>query len=355
MSVVLFLAILIVLIVVHELGHFFAAKLVRVKVIELALGFPPRIFGIKRGDTIYSLNAVPLGGFCKMAGEEDPGVPHSLASKGRWTRVFVLSAGSVAMLLFPLFILPLSYAVPVERYVEGPGVQVVAVAPGSPAEGAGIQPRDVVLAVDGEKVSSLTDMHQALESKLGVEVTLQILRRPDTELEVTLVPRLEPPEGEGAMGIQMGPLTEVISYPMWQAAVLGFNEYGRMWVAMADVIGQLVNGVEMPPGWEGPPVAGPIGMAQLTAEAAAGGAYVLIMLACFLSINLAIVNLLPIPALDGGRIAFVLLEVLRGGRRISPSTEGLINTVGFGVLMALILVVSYFDVLRLIHGGSMLP
>ncbi|MDY6917763.1 MAG: M50 family metallopeptidase [Chloroflexota bacterium] len=355
MSILIFAVILVVLIMVHELGHFVAAKLTGVKVVELGLGFPPRIVGVKRGDTIYSLNAVPLGGFCKMAGEEDPSVPDSLAGKSRWARVFVLAAGSLAMFLLPLVLLPIAYAIPMERYVEGDGVQVVAVSAGSPAEEAGLEARDIVLAVDGVAVNSFDEMHQAIEPKAGTEVTLLVLRRPDTQFEVTLVPRVDPPEGQGSIGIQMISITEVIGYPPWRAIPMGFAEYGQMWVLMKDVVVELVRGAEMPSGWEGPPVTGPIGIAQLTGEIAIGGAMVLVLFACYLSVNLAIINLLPIPALDGGRIAFILLEVLRRGKRVSTHTEGLINTVGFAALIVLIVVVSYYDVLRIVHGGSMLP
>lgn len=355
MTILIFVAVLILLILVHELGHFIAAKLSRVKVIELGLGFPPRIFGIKRGETIYSINAVPLGGFCRMAGEEDPGVPDSLAGKSRWTRVFVLTAGSLAMLLLPLVLLPLAYAIPMERYVEGEGIQVAAVVPGTPAGEAGIEVGDIILSVDGVAVNSFEDMHEAIEPKVGSEVTLLVLRRPDAQSEITLVPRTEWPEDEGPMGIQMSAISEVRAYPPWQAIPMGFAEYGTMWVLMKDAVVMLVGGAEMPEGWEGPPVTGPIGIAQLTSEIAVGGAHILILFMCFLSVNLAIVNLLPIPALDGGRIAFILVELLRRGKRVSPHTEGLVNTVGFAVLIVLIVVVSYYDVLRLVHGGSMLP
>jgi len=354
-TILVFLVILFVVILVHELGHFFTAKLAGVGVKELGLGFPPRLFGIKRGETIYSVNLLPLGGFCRMAGEEDPDVPDSLAGKSKRIRILVLSAGSIAMLLLPLFLFPLSFMIPMERYVGGDGVQVAVVASGSPAEHAGIEAKDIILSIDGQAVNTFNDMHQAIEPKLGSEVTLLILRRPETEFETTLIPRSDPPEGEGPLGIQMSPITEVTAYPLWSAIPLGLKEYGRMMVLMKDAIIELIQGPEMPPGWEGPPIAGPIGIAQLTGAFVMAGIYALIWFACFLSVNLAIVNLLPIPALDGGRIAFIFLEVVRRGKRIAPRTEGLINTVGFGLLILLLFVVSYYDVIRLVHGRSILP
>jgi len=132
-TVLIFLAILFVVILIHELGHFVTAKLSKVKVEELGLGLPPRILSFKRGETVYSLNLIPLGGFCRMAGEEDPDVPGSLAGKSIKTRLLVLSAGSIMMLLLPLFLLPLAYMIPMARPVEDGGVQVRSVVEGSPA------------------------------------------------------------------------------------------------------------------------------------------------------------------------------------------------------------------------------
>lgn len=354
-TILTFVAILVVLIVVHELGHFTTAKLCGVKVRELGLGYPPRLLGIKRGETVYSLNLLPIGGFCKMAGEEDPHVPGSLAGKSKRARILVLSAGSLAMFLLPLFLFPLAYMLPVERYTEGEGVQIVGVMEESPAAQAGLETGDIVLSVDGEPVNTFEEMHDAVQPKVGTEVTLRILRRPEMEFGVSLVPRVEYPEGEGPIGVQMGAVTESKAYPLWRAIPLGFGEYGRMVVLMGQAIVELVRGPEMPAGWEGPPVAGPIGIAQLTGAFASSGVYALIWFACFLSLNLGIVNLLPIPALDGGRIAFIGLEVARGGKRISPQTEGLINMIGFAMLIMFVFVISYFDVVRLWHGGGILP
>lgn len=354
-TIIIFVAILFVVIVVHELGHFAAAKLCGVKVSELGLGYPPRLFGIKRGETTYSINLLPIGGFCRMAGEEDPGVPGSLAAKSKRARIFVLAAGSLAMFMLPVFLFSLAYVLPLERYTGGDGVQVVAVAPGSPAEEVGLVPRDIILTVDGEAVNSFEDMHQAIEPKVGTEVTLLVLRRPDTEFEVSLVPRADPPEGEGALGVQMSGVSEVAGYPLWRAIPMGVGEYGRMIELTALAIVELVQGPEMPEGWEGPAVVGPIGIAQLTGAFVASGVYALLWFTGFLSLNLGIVNLLPIPALDGGRLAFIGLEAARRGKRISPRTEGLINMVGFALLIVFVFVVSYFDVVRLSHGGGILP
>ena len=346
-SILIFLAILIVAIGVHELGHFITAKRCKVKVEELGLGLPPRIprLSFKRGETIYSLNFLPLGGFCRMAGEEDPDVPGSLAGKSLKVRFLVLSAGSLFMLLFPVLLLPLAYMIPMERPVEDGGVQVISVATDSPAELAGIESGDIILEIDGEEVKTLDEVHQAVDTKLGEEVNLLLLRD-DTLLEKTLIPREEYPKDEGAMGIQMGYIMETSAYLPWEAIPKGLGEYGQLLVAAKDAFASLIAG-EVP---LQDAVAGPIGIAQMTGEVAELGAEPLIRLAALISVSLAIVNLLPIPGLDGGRIVFVAIEGIRRGKRISAQKENLVHLIGFAVLIMLIVLVSYNDVMRLIRG-----
>ncbi|MCK4362226.1 MAG: RIP metalloprotease RseP [Dehalococcoidia bacterium] len=350
-SILIFLAILMVVILVHELGHFITAKRSKVKVEELGLGFPPRLLSFKRGETIYSLNLIPLGGFCRMAGEEDPDVPGSLAGKSVKTRLLVLSAGSLFMLLFPLLLLPLAYMIPMARPVEDGGVRVESVAESSPAELAGIETGDIIMSIDGQEVKTFDDIQneidRALDTKPGEEVTLLLLRDDDL-LEKTLIPRTkeETPEGEGPIGIGMGPVRETSAYPPWEAIPKGLGDYGRLWVAAKDALASLIAG-EVP---LKDAVAGPIGIAQMTSEVAALGAEPLIRLAALISVSLAIVNLLPIPGLDGGRIVFVAIEGIRRGKRISAKKEGLIHLIGFALLLMLIVLVSYNDVMRLIKG-----
>jgi len=346
-SILIFLAILIVVILVHELGHYITAKRSKVKVEELGLGFPPRLLSFKRGETIYSLNLIPLGGFCKMAGEEDPDVPGGLGQKSIRTRLLVLSAGSLFMLLFPVLLLPIAYMIPMERPVEDGGVQVVSVAEGSPAELAGIETGDIILNIDGQEVKTPDDIKQVIDANLGEEVTLLLLRD-DDPLSITLTPRTEEetPEGEEAVGIGMGPIMETSAYPPWEAIPTGLGEYGQMLVAAKDAFASLIAGeVELKNA-----VAGPIGIAQMTGEVAALGAEPLIRLAALISVSLAVVNLLPIPGLDGGRIVFVVIEGIRRGKRISAKKEGMIHLIGLALLLMLIVLVSYNDVMRIISG-----
>ena len=346
-SILIFLSILIAAIVIHELGHFITAKRSKVKVEELGLGFPPRVLSFKRGETVYSLNLIPLGGFCRMAGEEDPDVPGSLAGKSVKTRLLVLSAGSLFMLLFPLLLLPIAYMIPMARPVEDGGIQVESVAERSPAEQAGIKTGDIILSIDGQTVKTAEYIQQVIDDKRGEEVTL-LLTRDDEEFEVALIPRTkeETPEGEGAIGIGMSPVMETHAYPPWEAIPKGLGEYGQLLVAAKDALASLIAG-EVP---LKDAVAGPIGIAQMTGEVAALGAEPLIRLAALISMSLAIVNLLPIPGLDGGRIVFVAIEGVRRGKRISAKKEGMIHLIGFALLLMLIVLVSYNDVMRLMSG-----
>jgi regulator of sigma E protease len=346
-SILIFLSILIAAIVIHELGHFITAKRSKVKVEELGLGFPPRVLSFKRGETVYSLNLIPLGGFCRMAGEEDPDVPGSLAGKSVKTRLLVLSAGSLFMLLFPLLLLPIAYMIPMARPVEDGGIQVESIAERSPAEQAGIKTGDIILSIDGQPVKTAEYIQQVIDDKRGEEVTL-LLTRDDEEFEVALIPRTkeETPEGEGAIGIGMGPVMETHAYPPWEAIPKGLGEYGQLLVAAKDALASLIAG-EVP---LKDAVAGPIGIAQMTGEVAAMGAAPLFRLAALISVSLAIVNLLPIPGLDGGRIVFVAIEGVRRGKRISAKKEGMIHLIGFALLLMLIVLVSYNDVMRLVSG-----
>jgi regulator of sigma E protease len=351
-SVVAFLVIIILAILVHETGHFITAKLSGVKVEEFGIGLPPRIWGFTKGETIYSVNWIPLGGFCRMAGEVDPGVPRSLASKNIKTRLLVLSAGSLFMLLFPLFLLPASYMTPISRPAEDAGVLIESVTAGSPAEAVGLEVEDVILKVDGQAVNTLDDLRQAIEPKRGSEVIL-LLSRGGMEFEQTIIPRTEEktPEGEGAMGIVMEPVMEVTSYPPWEAIPRGLGDYGGIFTGLGTAFGQLFRGeVNL-----NDALTGPIGIGHLTSIFVERGTEQMIRFTVVIFILMGIFNLLPIPGLDGGHLLFIAIEGARRGKRISPQKEGFIHLVGFALLLGLVVAVSYNDILRLIQGKGFGP
>ena len=427
LTILIFIAVLVFLVVVHEMGHFGVAKLTGVRVLEFGVGFPPRLLGIRRGDTVYSLNILPLGGFVRLAGEEDPHEPGSLANRSALVRVAVLAAGSVMNAILPILLLTIFFMTP--QNVPATDVVILEVSEGSPAQVAGILPGDVVREVHGREVRNSGDLRAAIQLRLGANSDW-VLERGDRLLQVSLTPRVKPPADEGSAGVlpidarvsveavefgstsdqaglrradllvtvggstvlfmespalaveaaraeapgepvpvvvlRGGALVELTlpataaelgglelavrpevreSKPLWRAVPASLGQMWDILVMFRNEVSRWISGVR-------PDVAGPIGIAQLTGEVARSGISPLLFWTALLSMNLAIINLLPIPALDGGRIAFVLLELARGGRRLSPERERLVHLIGFAVLMALILAVSIGDIQRIIGGGG---
>jgi regulator of sigma E protease len=306
----------------------------------------------RRGETLYSLNAIPLGGYTKMAGEEDPTVPRSLASKGTGTRLIVLAAGSAMNALLPVILFSIAFMIPHQVLME-PTV-VKAVAPGSPAEAAGVLPGDTLLSINGKTVNNFTDFQRIVFLNMGREVTIIGEHADGTRQEIRLVPRWTQPAGQGSTGItrnlDIALANRVILRqhdPFWQAIPNGLAECGDTLVLFKNEVLQWFIGTATPQ------ITGPVGIAQLTGQVARAGLSPLIEFTGFISINLAVMNLLPLPALDGGRIVFVLLEWIRRGKRISARTEGLVHLIGFGLFLALMVLITYQDVMRIITGQSL--
>ena len=353
-SILPFLAILIVLIVAHELGHYFTAKLFGVKVLEAGIGYPPRIWGFTWRGTIYSINWIPLGGFVRLLGEEDPGDPQSLATQPRWKRLVVLASGSGMNFVLPILLFAIAFMIPREVAV-GPAF-IDKVEPGSPAAEAGLQPGDAILKLNDEKVKNVQDVGRVIRLNLGETITFTVERDVfGGGSEILTFPvhaRWAPPSGQGPTGIRVGNLypqfTETESFPPWKAIPKG-------WTATLDSLILARNQViSMFKGGSAPDVAGPVGIAQATGEVVEeAGWQVLLDFAALLSINLAIINILPLPMLDGGRIAFVLLEILRGGKRVAPEKEALVHFIGLALIITLAVVITYLDVLRIIRGESL--
>jgi len=349
-TVVVVVLILGFVIFIHELGHFVAARLFGIKVEEFGMGYPPRIFAFRRGGTNYSLNLIPLGGFCKLLGEEDPSDPQSFAAKSAPVRLLVLAAGSLVMFLAPFFVFPVAHMIPHEVVIDGSGVQVFGIVQDSPAMESDIEIGDVILAVDGTEIGSSEELRDIIDSRVGTDVAITISRN-DEILTVSLVPRVEYPSGQGPIGVSLGWATYVTEkkiYAPWDAIPMGLEDGWMMYVLIGDGIKTLIDGSQTFA------VTGIVGIAQATGDVVKAGFLSVVGWTCLLSINLAVVNLLPIPALDGGRIVFVLIEVARKGKRVSPRTEGLIHLIGFVLLIGLMLIVTYYDILRVASGERLL-
>jgi len=338
------------MVLVHEAGHFVTAKRAGGKVEEFGIGYPPRLFTIaKRGDTEFTINLIPVGGFVRMVGEEDPQEENSLASKSRLARAMVLSAGSISNILLAFALLSLVYMIGTLTPDETvPGAGIYQVDPDSPAAEAGLRPGDTVIAADGQDVEDYDALREYTHDNLGQEITLTV-RRGQTAIDpVEMTPRADPPEGEGPIGIRIGPALVVKSYPVWEAIPRAVYETILFLFAMFQWAVAVIRGLVAPQ------VSGPIGIVQATSEVVQYGLTDTLRFAAFLSTQLAILNMLPIPAFDGGRLVFVLLEVIRRGKRISPQREGLVHIIGLAIILGLVLVVSYFDILRWTSGQPLL-
>lgn len=352
-DIVNFFIVLSVVVLIHELGHFVAAKLVGVKVEEFGLGYPPKAIGKKIGETIYSINWLPFGGFVRLFGEQEADAPGTKSSKAffhktKLQRTFVILAGVFMNLVLGVVCFSLIYSIkgiPEEvNYIV-----VEAVSPNSPAQQAGLGVGDKVLAINDQHMQQVSEFVGYLKDKGGQNVTIDIERKGEKK-EINLTPRQNPPEGEGAVGVLVSNYDNIF-YPMWQmpfrGTYVGVQEaYGwtkMMLVGLGTMVMQAFAG-------KAPEVAGPVGIYKITSTVAKEGIIPLIKFIGIFSINLAVVNVLPIPALDGGRFLFILIEGLIG-KKIKPAIEAYINMAGMALLVGLMLLVTGFEVFKLIKGN----
>lgn len=333
------------LMIAHELGHFIVAKKTGIVVEEFAIGFPPRLFSIVGRDGVrYSLNAVPFGAYVKMLGEEDPSAPGSFASQSKRVRAAILVAGSAMNFIVAVTAFSFAYATGWPDPSAGP-IEVARVETDSPAYAAGIRPGDIVLRVGGREITSAPDLQREIQSNLGrpLELTLQ---RSGAVITVMTIPRAEPPEGQGPLGVQLGRRAVPVSHGPIESVGFGFRR-------TVDVITlTFVAPVMAIQGKLAPDLVRPIGipgMAQVAGQAATaaietGWWFPVLLITGAFSAGLAVANMLPLPALDGGRLLFVIVEGIRG-RRIRPEREALIHLVGMAVLLSLMVMISFYDLI----------
>jgi regulator of sigma E protease len=331
------------LVFVHEFGHFAAAKLAGVSVEEFGFGYPPRLISLGRWrGTRISINALPFGGFVRM-NEDDPTVEGSLATKSRSVRALVLSAGAIMNLVLAIVLFSITFMLGAPTPVEGPGAGIYLVAPRSPAHEVGMVPGDTIVSIGGIEVTDVDQAIDMIQASLDEPIEIQWRREGQLMEPATVTPRGDPPPNEGALGVALGPPLVRVTYPVWEAIPMGvrtsFSVVGAIYEALRDAIAGRV-------AFE---VSGPVGIYQHTTEAAQTGLARLLEFTGLLSVNLFLLNLLPLPALDGGRLVFVALEWVRGGRRVPPEKEGLVHFVGLVLLVMLMVLVTYVDVRRLLN------
>jgi regulator of sigma E protease len=471
-SVLPFIGILVGLVVIHELGHFITAKMAGVQVLEFGVGYPPKLFGKKFGETEYTLNALPLGGFVRLLGEEDPTDPRSLAKKPRWVRLVVLSSGAFMNLFLAIFLFSLALMIP--RHVDISRARIGEVVPNSPAAEAGLQPGDVVFAVDGTNVQNLSELGYQIRLHMGHDIDMKVKHSsgpnanefetirvhsristppytytsavagtgaisatqtlpfdltvtqsagfggrgvlaidagtPNEEkfifqqkdsATLTLIERatngttahahsaaapIERKVAQGPTGITIGPAygaTVPISpeeraklqakalpgetIPLTRLVPFSETQWEKPWDALPDgalksweslilarneIISRIKGGVGGDKGFQ---LTGPVGIAQLTGEVVKeAGWKSLLDFAALISMNLAVLNILPLPMLDGGRVVFVLLEYARRGKRVRPEKEAMVHFVGLVLMLTFAAVITYFDLARIFTGGSII-
>ena len=330
------------LILIHEAGHFVVAKLNGIHVTEFGIGFPPRLLTLfERGGTRYTINAIPLGGFVRPLGEDDPRIEGGLAAAPKRARLAVLSAGAGANVLAAYFILVATFMLGWQEVV--PGASIEDVAPGSPAEAAGLGVGDIVRYADEQHIDQRDTLIEYIHTHTGQPVTLQVERDGEV-LDISLTPREEWPEGQGPTGILVGSPVSFRKYGFFEA-LGGAAEEMVTSVRLFVDIPVLIIRENLPLRFLRP--VSVVGISQIGGQAIEKSLYVgqwfpILRLTSFVSLALALTNMLPLPALDGGRITFVLLEAVRG-RRVEPEHEGLVHFVGLAVLVTLMMVFVYLD------------
>ncbi|MEK7130724.1 MAG: M50 family metallopeptidase [Patescibacteria group bacterium] len=374
-TIATFAVILAVLVLVHEAGHFFAARIFGIRADEFGFGFPPRLFGAQKlkngkwkflsargegdpeGGTVYSLNWFPLGGFVKIKGEsgENQKDPDSFAARPIWQRGVVLAAGVTmnVVLAFVLLVAALMIGMPQDvrdlsdrdlAKIKNPQVQILEVEKGFPADGI-FRPGDVIVSLDGIKIKTIDDVQKYVNAhREGIRVGYL---RGKIEGESRLVPKVIEGEDRAVFGVNLSEVA-FVSYPIHTSIIKGFNStfslIGAILNGYYDLFARLFSGKGV-----SAEISGPIGIAVYTGMVVKLGFIYVLQFAVVLSLNLAILNFIPMPALDGGRFLFLVIEKIRG-KAVHVRIENFSHTVGFILLMTLVVVITYRDIAR--WGGD---
>jgi len=364
MSIIIFIIILATLVLVHELGHFIAAKRAGIRVDEFGIGFPPRLFSKQFGETRYSINLFPLGGFVKIFGEdpdkeslEGADSSRSLIKKPKYIQAWVMVAGIIFNLLFAWivlsagFVVGMPYSVDDSRYgaqVTDRALTITQVLPKSPAEAAGLKGGDQIIALEAGKVLKKNPSVQETQDFIASHDALTLTYVRGTETKMTVV------KGESgivgsrrAIGVSLD-VTGILRLPVLEAITTGLTTTisltGETVIGLYSFFKNVFVGQA-----NFSQISGPVGIVGVVRDASALGFVHLVSLVALISINLAVINLFPFPALDGGRLFFLLIETIKRSP-IKSEIANIINGVGFILLIILMLVVTYHDVLRIFHS-----
>lgn len=366
LTILIFVIVLGLLVFVHEAGHFLVAKRSGMEVHEFGFGFPPRLFGFQKVDgkwravgrrqktestnTIYSINWIPLGGFVKILGEnnDEENNPKSFVNRNFWPRLFTLAAGVLMNVVLAWILLSLGFAAGLPVATDGESlpkgatlteqrVAIVDLVPDSPATKAGLQPGDTILKLNGQELGSLDEVRKFIYDHKGQKIVFDV-KRLDNFVTAEVQSEANPPSNSGPTGVGLATVGE-LRLPwyraFWQGAVTTFTQLKAIVVGL---VGLFSSGQ----GFQN--IGGPVKIAQLTGQVARIGFIPLLQFVAFLSLNLALLNSLPIPALDGGRMLFLVIEKIRG-KRNNPQWEQTANAVGFVLLLLLMVVVTARDVI----------
>lgn len=377
-TLIIFLLVLGLLVFVHEFGHFITAKKYGAKVEEFGFGFPPRMIGIVKSDekwkivgkskptdinfknTIYSFNWIPLGGFVKIKGEAGEGAndPDSFVNKKIWQRAIILFAGVGMNVALTAILLSIGFGIGIPQAIDddiSPAakvsdaeIQVVAVVNNTPAEESGIKAGDVILSIDDKSFEKLQDFSDYVNSKESIPLSVQI-KRGEEEISKEIAPKFLPEYDTIGFGIGMAQVG-IVSYPWYMAPWEGVKATGYFVKEILKAFGMLLKNL-VQDGEVSVDISGPVGIAVITGQVARLGLIYLLQFTALLSVNLAIINFFPFPALDGGRFIFLIIEGIRG-KPVNRKIENIIHNIGFTLLLLLVVLVTFRDFTR--FGGKIL-
>ncbi len=343
------------IIIIHELGHFLVAKKSGVLVEEFGLGLPPRIFGKKIGETLYSLNWLPIGGFVKLHGEtaEDKVVypERAFSNKSKKVKIAITLAGIIMNFVLAVFAFAIVYSFTgIDTGIVD--VKILAVSNDTPAAASGVVSGDIVKKVGDTAISSVSEFKAELDKYKGKAVVVEFLRG-ENLVSLKLTPRLNPPEGQGAIGVEIADVPEIYFPPIWQRPFVGAWHGLKQSLALSKAVILGLGGAAKSVGQGKAPehVVGAFGLVSLLIEFAKMGIIPLLNLIGIISINLAIINVLPIPPLDGSRVFITIVEAITR-KKMTANLESKIYTAGFIFMIGLMLLVTAREIPAFIKAGS---